>query len=188
MSGKTVPVLALLLLTCSCRDKRFPAPETKEASAAPAVAVRISSPAFAADEFIPAKYTADGPDVSPPLVWEQAPPGTKSFALICEDPDAPRGIWVHWVLYNLPPETTGLPEGIPARETIDPEGRQGINDSGTFGYRGPAPPSGVHRYFFRLYCLDTKLDLTGRVSRQQLLPAMAGHVLARGELMGKYRR
>jgi Raf kinase inhibitor-like YbhB/YbcL family protein len=150
--------------------------------------LRIESAAFENGKPIPPAFTADGKDVSPPLSWSGTPAGTKSLALICEDPDAPRGIWVHWVLYDLPPSLASLPEAIPPRETLSDGARHGRNDFGRWGYGGPAPPSGTHRYFFRLYALDRSLPLPSGASRQEVLRAMEGHVLADGELMGTYSR
>ena len=138
---------------------------------------------------IPAKYTADGQDISPALKWTKAPEGTRSFALICDDPDAPVGTWVHWILYGLPPDTTELPEAVPTTETLDSGARQGLNDFSRVGYGGPAPPRGkAHRYFFRLYALDTEIQLPSKATKQQLLESMKGHVLTEAQLMGTYRR
>ena len=155
------------------------------------MAMEIHSDAFAHEQTIPRRHTADGPDLSPPLAFSAPSEGTKELALIMDDPDAPRGTWVHWVLYGLPPDTPGLPEGVAPTATLsDPPGAvQGINSAGKTGYRGPAPPPGKpHRYFFRLYALDAALDLAPGLTVQQLLKAMEGHVLARGELMGRYAR
>lgn len=152
--------------------------------------LRLTSSAFEHEGMIPRKYTRFGEDVSPPLQWNDPPEGTKSFALICDDPDAPRATpWVHWVIFNIPAQTRQLPEGVPTDKDLPDGSRQGKNDYGDIGYGGPQPPSGTHRYFFRLYALDTTLDLpAGTTTKDQLLKAMVGHVLARGELMGKYSR
>jgi Raf kinase inhibitor-like YbhB/YbcL family protein len=150
--------------------------------------VKVTSEAFDEGGMIPGKYTCDGQDVSPPLSWGSVPEGAKSIALISDDPDAPRGTWVHWVVFNLPPTLKGLPEGIPRKETLDDGGRQGVNDFGRFGYGGPCPPGGTHRYYFKIYILDTSLGLTGRVTKARLLEAMEGHILAEGRLMGRYKR
>ena len=146
--------------------------------------MQLSSSAFKEGDTIPKQHTGDGKDTSPPLAWTGAPQGTKSFAVICDDPDAPRGTWVHWVLFNLPADTRELKEGA------EPKGAtQGKNDFGNFGYGGPAPPKGnPHRYFFKLYALDTMLDLPAGATKAQLVAAMKGHVLAEGQLMGKYQR
>ena len=152
------------------------------------MAMKISSTAFENGGNIPVKYTCDGEDVSPPLSWEGVPQEAVSLALICDDPDAPMGTWVHWVLFNIPPDVKGLPENIPPQPTLDNGAVHGINDFRNYGYGGPCPPGGTHRYFFKLYALDTKLDLKPGATKAQLLDAMEGHVLAQGELMGKYSR
>jgi hypothetical protein len=151
--------------------------------------MNLSSTAFKEGETIPKQHTADGKDTSPPLAWNDAPAGTRSFALICDDPDAPRGTWVHWVLFNLSPQTTHLPEGIPATKSLPDGTRQGTNDFKKVGYGGPAPPPGKpHRYFFKLYSLDTMLNLAEGATKQQLVGAMKGHILGESQLMGKYQR
>jgi len=149
----------------------------------------LTSEAFTQGQPIPPKYTGDGRDISVPLKWADTPPDTQSFALICEDPDAPRGTWTHWVLYNLPAQARELPEGVPAEKTLSDGAMQGKNDFGNVGYGGPAPPRGhPHRYFFKLYALDRKLDLRPGTTLSELLSAMAGHVLAESHLVGSYKR
>jgi Raf kinase inhibitor-like YbhB/YbcL family protein len=151
--------------------------------------ITLESAAFREGETIPREYTGDGKDISPPLRWPAAPEGAKSFALICDDPDAPRGTWVHWVLYNLPGDVREVGPEVPPREVLANGARQGKNDFGRIGYGGPAPPRGKpHRYFFKLYALDRALDLAAGATKDQLLAAMKGHVLAEGQLMGKYGR
>ncbi len=151
--------------------------------------LHLSSPSFAEGDTIPIKQTADGDDRSPELRWSGAPANTKSFALVCEDPDAPRGTWTHWVLFNVPATGTSLAEGVPTEKELPDGARQGKNDFGKIGYGGPSPPKGKpHRYFFKLYALDTKLDLPAGANRQQMLDAIKGHVLAEAQLMGKYGR
>ncbi len=153
------------------------------------VALQITSPAFADGERIPVKHTADGDDVSPELRWGGIPPNTQSLALVCEDPDAPRGTWTHWVLFNLPPDKTTLAEAVSTEKELPDGSRQGKNDFGKIGYGGPSPPRGKpHRYNFKLYALDTKLNLPAGATRQQLLDAIQGHILAEGQLMGLYGR
>ncbi len=144
----------------------------------------LTSTAFAAGEPIPAKYTCDGVNVSPPLAWSDPPAGTQSLALIMDDPDAPAGVWDHWLLFNIPADLRHLPEraGAPAG-SVD-----GKNSWGRTGYGGPCPPRGTHRYFFKLYALDTKLNLPAGANKIQLLRAMEGHVLAQAELMAVYSR
>jgi Raf kinase inhibitor-like YbhB/YbcL family protein len=149
----------------------------------------LASPAFQEAGAIPKQYTGDGRDVSPPLTWAGAPEGTQSFALICEDPDARRKTWVHWIVYNVPATALGLAEGLPREERLADGSSQGVTDFGKIGYGGPAPPPGKpHRYSFKLYALDNRMPNTNRMSRDQLLGAMSGHILAEAHLMGTYGR
>ena len=148
----------------------------------------LTSPSFDAGEMIPSVYTCDGKDLSPALEWTGAPPGTKSFALISDDPDAPVGTWVHWVVWNIPSGVNSLEEDRPKKGSLAGGIRQGTTDFRRLGYGGPCPPSGTHRYYFRLYALDTLLDLPATTTKTRLEEAMKGHVLAQAELMGKYRR
>lgn len=149
---------------------------------------KLTSEAFEEGGLIPAKYTCDGENVSPPLGWSAVPQSTQSLALICDDPDAPSGTWVHWVLYNIPANLTSLHEHIPARSSLDQGMMQGINDFRETGYGGPCPPGGTHRYFFKLYALDTRLELAERLTKDQLLEAIEDHILAEARLMGRYHR
>jgi Raf kinase inhibitor-like YbhB/YbcL family protein len=150
--------------------------------------LQITSSAFSEGEIIPKRYTCDGPDVSPDLAWNGVPEGTESLALICDDPDAPMGTWVHWVLFNIPPGESELPAEIPPDKILASGARHGINDFRKSGYGGPCPPGGTHRYFFKLYALDTVLDLDSSITKDKLEKAMKGHILAEGQLMGKYKR
>lgn len=150
--------------------------------------IKITSSAFEDGGMIPAKYTCDGKDISPPLGWDAVPEGTNGIALICDDPDAPMGTFVHWVLFNLPSETRQLPEGFPDDETLADGTRQGVSDFGKTGYGGPCPPSGTHRYFFKIYALDKKIDIVAVTDKQHLLEAMQDHILGQGQLVGKYKR
>ena len=150
--------------------------------------IKVKSEAFEEGGMIPKKYTCDGEDASPPLSWTGVPEGTEALALICDDPDAPVGTWVHWVIFNIPPDTTGLSENIPPERVLESGARQGRNDFGNIGYGGPCPPRGTHRYYFKLYALDKKVDLEPGVTKDELLKAMEGHVLAEGKLMGRYKR
>ncbi len=144
----------------------------------------ITSSAFGHSAAIPVKYTCDGADVSPPLQWSDPPAGTLSLALIVDDPDAPVGTWDHWILFNLPADTRALPaQATPPGGSLD-----GKNSWGRTGYGGPCPPSGTHRYFFKLYALDTMLDLPAGANKAALLEAMEGHILAQAEMMGTYSR
>jgi Raf kinase inhibitor-like YbhB/YbcL family protein len=150
--------------------------------------LKLTSSAFQSGGTIPKKFTCDGPDVSPALAWSGAP-AAQSFALIMDDPDAPAGTWVHWVLYDLPPDTHDLPEGAAKQEQLPSGAQQGRNDFRKIGYGGPCPPPGKpHRYFFKLYALDAKLNLKAGATKAGLEKAMQGHILAHGELVGRYGR
>ena len=148
----------------------------------------IKSPAFVPGGKIPGKYTCDGMDISPPLTWTSGPEGTKTFALICDDPDAPMGTWVHWVLFNLPADITEFHENVPPEKELESGAKQGMNDFRKIGYGGPCPPGGVHRYFFKLYALDTEINLEAGATKAELLKAMEGHILAEGQIIGRYER
>ena len=153
-----------------------------------AMSFEIRSTAFSDGNEIPKKYTCDGADVSPSLSWKDAPAGTQSFALIADDPDAPAGTWTHWVIWNIPATAASLPEGM---QKVEESGgiRQGRNDFKRMGYGGPCPPPGKpHRYFFKLYALDAKLEMAPGAGKKELERAMKGHVLAQTELKGKYGR
>jgi Raf kinase inhibitor-like YbhB/YbcL family protein len=150
--------------------------------------ITVSTEAFKEGGDIPAEYTCDGRDVSPSLSWKGIPENVKSIALIMDDPDAPVGTFVHWVLFNIPAGTPKLPKGIPRNQTLGDGSSQGMTDFGRVGYGGPCPPRGTHRYYFKVYALDTMLDLPPGATKKQLENAMKGHILATGELMGKYER
>jgi hypothetical protein len=154
------------------------------------MAMQLTSTAFKAGEDIPARYTCDRENVSPPLTWAGAPPETKSFVLIADDPDAPdpkapRTVWLHWIVYNLPASVTSLPEAV---APLPGGAREGVNDFRQVGYGGPCPPIGRHRYFFKLYALNAMLPDLGRATRAQVERAMTGHVLAEAQLMGGYQK
>lgn len=184
----------------ACRSSRTPdeaATSKTERGSAMSIAVKsiavtpiaVTTKAFSPGDAIPKDYTCDGADTSPELSWSGAPSGVQSFALMAEDPDAPVGTWTHWLIWNIPAQNTGLPTGIPKDEFLSDGARQGLNNFRRIGYSGPCPPSGnPHRYFFKLYALDSKLDLKSGANRDALEQAMTGHVLAQGELMGKYGR
>lgn len=146
----------------------------------------LTSPAFDPGAPIPDAYTCDGSNISPELRIQDVPAGTKSLALIVDDPDAPK-VWVHWVLYDLPPNTTRVPEHVRPSRAVPGGGIQGTNDFPAVGYGGPCPPRGTHRYFFKLYALDRKLGLAPGATKEQVLKAMQGHVLGSAELMGTYQ-
>ncbi|PMB21640.1 hypothetical protein CEN40_23925 [Fischerella thermalis CCMEE 5205] len=150
--------------------------------------MHLHSPAFLTGNSIPSQYTCDGDNLSPPLSWDSPPNGTVSFALIMEDPDAPKKTFTHWVVYNLPAHIEYLPEGVVNHATLPGGGVQGKNDFGQLGFGGPCPPSGTHRYFFKLYALDQILDLPPGASKADVIAAMEGHVLEAAELMGRYAR
>jgi Raf kinase inhibitor-like YbhB/YbcL family protein len=153
------------------------------------MALQMTSTAFSAGEMIPKKFTCDGPDVSPQLAWNDPPAGTQSFALTVDDPDAPVGTWVHWVLYDLLASARELPEGVAKQEQLPSGARQGRNDFGKTGYGGPCPPPGKpHRYFFKLYALDGKLNLKAGATKADVERALKGHALGQAELMGRYGR
>jgi len=185
LKNVAVVVVVPVLLFCSCK-------ESEQADLGVVgdkkMDIKITSSAFEEGGLIPPKYTCDGADISPPLQWEAVPEGTKSIALISDDPDAPVGTWVHWVLFNLPAETKDLAENIPPDSTLPNGARQGTTDFGRIGYGGPCPPSGTHRYFFKIYALDTEVDLPAGADKSRLLKAMQGHILGQGQLIGKYKR
>ena len=148
----------------------------------------LKSSAFPEGGSIPRQHTCDGENVSPALSWSGAPERARSFALIVDDPDAPRKTFVHWVVFDLPGHATSLPEGVSPRGSIAAGGAQGINDFGNVGYGGPCPPSGTHRYVFTLYALDEPLKLSGRMTKDDVLRAIEGHVLGQAQLVGRYSR
>jgi Raf kinase inhibitor-like YbhB/YbcL family protein len=149
----------------------------------------ITSPAFQSGQTIPAKYTCEGADTSPPVQWSGVPAEAKSLSLICDDPDAPVGTWVHWVLYDLPVTTAELTEKMSASDKLPNGAKQGLNDFKRVGYGGPCPPPGKpHRYYFKLYALDSVLGLKPRSTKKDLLRAMEGHILAEAQLTGTYQR
>jgi Raf kinase inhibitor-like YbhB/YbcL family protein len=185
MSHTRIATLVLALASLACA--RAPAAEEETT---PMSEINLESSAFAEGESIPTKYTCEGDDVSPPLAWSNVPVGTRSLALIVDDPDAPdpkapKRTWVHWVLYEIPANATGLPEGAAALPTGT---REGVNDWGRASYGGPCPPIGRHRYFFKLYALDASLGDLSEPSKAELEQAMSGHVLAQAELIGTYKK
>ncbi|MHB8204198.1 MAG: YbhB/YbcL family Raf kinase inhibitor-like protein [Desulfomonilaceae bacterium] len=159
-----------------------------ETNGGQAMNIELKSAAFQEGAMIPKVYTCDGQNISPPLSWSGIPAQTKSIALIMDDPDATRGTWVHWVLFNIPPDTKGLPEKTPLSASLANGARHGVNSWPKLGYGGPCPPSGIHRYYFKIYALDLVLPQQPGMTKAQLLKAMEGHILAQGRLMGKYTR
>ena len=153
------------------------------------VSIEVTSAAFTNGSPIPTEHTCDGDDRSPPLSWSGVPSETRSIALISDDPDAPGRTWVHWVLYAIQSDVSELPAGVPGRDTLDSGARHGVNDFGRREYGGPCPPrGGPHRYFFKLYALDTEIGLGPGATKEALEQEMQGHILAQGELMGRYER
>ncbi len=174
-----VGLLSLALASCALPGRRG-APELPEAP----VTMSLTSPAFAEGAAIPLRFTCDGEDRSPPLTWSDPPEGTRALALVMDDPDAPGGVFTHWLVYDLPADARSLAEG-----ELPGGGKQGENDFGRIGYGGPCPPRGEqHRYRFAIYALDAPLDLPPGARRAAVLEAIAGHALARGVLTGTYRR
>lgn len=147
--------------------------------------MQLKSSAFSTNSLIPAKYTCNGQDISPPLSWDEPPPGTQSLVLIVDDPDAPVGTFVHWVVYNLPPDLQELPEHTTAKNLVK-GALQGENDFDRTGYGGPCPPSGTHRYFFKLYAIDRHLTLREGATKAEVFNAIEDHILASAELVGRY--
>jgi len=186
-----IPILVSLVILCAaCGPSRTEQAEhiATSAEGGEAMAFDLRSTGFSHGEMMPSRYTCDGDDISPALEWDDPPAGTQSLALIMDDPDAPLGTWVHWVLYNIPAEARSLGEAVPADAELSDGSRHGRNSWGRLGYGGPCPPSGTHRYVFRLYALDTTLDLDAGADKQELLRSMEGHILAKGELIGRYQR
>jgi Raf kinase inhibitor-like YbhB/YbcL family protein len=186
-------------LLCSCSNKsptgsQHVANANNEAT--PKMEITITSTAFTEGGMMPKQYTCDGQNISPPLAWSGMPRNAKTLALICDDPDAPSKTWVHWVLYDLPlingqlgtVSSEELPENVPPQEKLGRGGKQGTNDFKQIGYGGPCPPSGAHRYFFKLYALDAETSLNPGATKDQLLKAMEGHIVAQGQLIGIYKR
>jgi Raf kinase inhibitor-like YbhB/YbcL family protein len=178
--GSILSAVALLLL---------PILTSHAADPPPRATLNITSSGFPAEGMMPAKYGCEGANASPALSWTGVPAGAKSLVLICDDPDAPGGTWVHWVLFNLPANTSALAEKVDTAPMLPSGARQGVNDFGKIGYSGPCPPPGKpHHYFFKLYALDIRLGLKPGATKKELLQAMDGHIVGEGLLMGKYQR
>ena len=178
-------MLVLLVAVGACVQDQSDQPTLETAG----LALEVTSSAFKHEGDIPTPYTCDGEDRSPPLSWSEPPQDTRSLALICDDPDAPAGTWDHWVLYNIPAAARSLPEGVQPGATVDGVGTHGTNSWRNLGYGGPCPPPGSeHRYYFKLYALDTALALDVGADKEDVDQAMEGHILAQGQLMGRYAR
>jgi Raf kinase inhibitor-like YbhB/YbcL family protein len=184
MKQGLLSLLAVYVLLGACSSRVSPGIQ----KGAQAMEIQVTSAAFKEGESIPEVYTCDGQNIPPPLAWSGIPKEAKALALICDDPDAPIGVYVHWVLYNLPATVKELPAGVPKEAKPSPGGVQGANGSRQTGYTGPCPPSGTHRYYFKLYALGSELALKPGASAQDLQKAMEGHILAQGQLMGRYKR
>ena len=185
-------LLAMIMAACApAATAESDPPATSETpSTEVTMSLALTSDAFANGQSIPAKYSCVGRNISPALAWNDPPAGTQSFALIVDDPDAPMGTWVHWVLFNIPAAARNLPEDLPVTgKNMDPNAIYvGKNSSGNIGYDGPCPPSGTHRYYFKLYAVDTTLNLLPGASKEQVLKEMEGRILAQGELMGTFSK
>jgi Raf kinase inhibitor-like YbhB/YbcL family protein len=184
----SVAVITLLLIGCTSRPQPVAQQPAADKPNDNSGGIKLTSSAFKEGQPIPATYTCKGVNISPPLEWSGVPKTARTIAVIADDPDAPSGIWVHWVLYNLPADNIGLVENLPATERLKAGGFQGKNDSGKIGYDGPCPPSGTHRYFFKIYALDAELPLKAGATKAEVEKAMAGRVVAQGQLMGTYGR
>ena len=181
MKSWSLFVIGLTLVLASCSPTEQTLPEET-------MSMTLTSLAFTQGNPIPARYTCTSEDISPPLSWDMPPSGTQSLALIMDDPDAPGGTWVHWVIYNIPTSTRSLRENVPYDTKPTDGSLQGKNSWGKLGYGGPCPPSGTHRYFFKLYALDTVLELKSGANKSVLLTAMEDHILGYAELMGTYKK
>ncbi|MDX1664198.1 MAG: YbhB/YbcL family Raf kinase inhibitor-like protein [Candidatus Promineifilaceae bacterium] len=185
-----IAATALLLLLSAfigCTAEEDQLAEVEETEVVAVNLLTLRSPAFTEGDFIPPQYTCDGADIAPPLTWHDLPSDVESYALIVDDPDAPGGTWTHWIVYNIPPEVEEFPEDL-SSEHEPALGVEGVNSWGESGYRGPCPPEGEHRYFFKLFALNTVLDLEAGADRDAVLEAINGHILAEGQLMGVYER
>jgi Raf kinase inhibitor-like YbhB/YbcL family protein len=165
-----------------------PSPQAAAQNGGDKMTIKVTSTAFSDGQMIPKKYTCDGENVSPPLAWVGVPANAKSISLIADDPDAPGKTWVHWVVYDLPTSVTSLPESVAKAEQLPGGGKQGTNDFKKIGYGGPCPPSGTHRYYFKLYALNAETSLKPGATKEQLQQAMEGNIIAQGQLLGRYKR
>jgi Raf kinase inhibitor-like YbhB/YbcL family protein len=188
MLASCAPAVAVTVTPQAATSQSSTASETLSVEAS--MSLELTSDAFANGQSIPAKYACTGRNISPALTWNDPPAGTQSFALIMDDPDAPMGTWVHWVLFNIPADRRGLEEDLPVTgKNVDPNAIfVGKNSSNNIAYDGPCPPSGTHRYYFKLYALDTQISLLPGATKEQVLREMEGHILAQGELMGTFSK
>jgi Raf kinase inhibitor-like YbhB/YbcL family protein len=185
MRGKFILIIsAIVVIAFGFSDKFFfnCKPDTNMTK------LTVTSKAFNDTTFVPTQYTCDAENVSPPLSWTKGSDSTKTYALICDDPDATSKVWVHWVLFNIPSTVTDLPENIPAEKTVLQGAMQGTNDMGDIGYSGPCPPGGTHHYYFKVYAPDCELSLTAGATKSEVEKAINDNVLSEGVLIGKYKR
>jgi Raf kinase inhibitor-like YbhB/YbcL family protein len=189
--SQAITLLLLMLLVAGCATRPQVSAQNSASTSTPQTtggSIKLTSTAFKEGEPIPRQHTCDGVNVSPSLEWSGVPKSAKTLVIFADDPDAPSGIWVHWVLYNLPADNIGMVENLPATDELKAGGFQGKNDFGKIGYGGPCPPSGTHRYFFKIYALDSELPLKAGATKAEVEKAMEGHVVAQGQLMGTYRK
>jgi len=185
----SIALLMMFAVACAKQPTATkPNPPTTQTPPGTTAAIKLTSSAFTEGQPIPRQYTCSGINISPPLEWTGIPKSAKTIAIVADDPDAPGGTWVHWVIYNLPADIIGMVENLPATEDLKGGGFLGKNDFEKIGYGGPCPPSGTHRYFFKIYALDTELPLKAGATKAEVEKAMAGHVVAQGQLMGTYNR
>jgi Raf kinase inhibitor-like YbhB/YbcL family protein len=187
---KNIFLFFFIIIFFSCQNKNselIPKEQTTKQEGRK-TEMKISSSSFKEGEMIPSKYTCDGDNISPHLTWISYPENTISFAIISDDPDAPAGDWVHWVVYNIPTSVNELKENFPKDKTFENGTKQGTTDFGRTGYDGPCPPNGTHRYYFKLYALDIPINKDAGMTKQELLKAMEGHIVAEVQLIGKYKR
>ena len=184
----SIALMMMFAVACTKPASTTQNPPTIETPQATTAALKLTSFAFAENQPIPPQYTCSGINISPPLEWMGIPKSSKTLAIIAEDTDAPGGTWAHWVVYNLPADTIGMVENLPSTEDLKGGGFQGKNDFEKIGYGGPCPPSGTHRYYFKIYALDNELPLKAGATKADVEKAMSGHILAQAQLMGTYRK
>lgn len=175
-----------ILTICACKGSKTAYADVNDKEVA--MTLKVTSPAFTNGGAIPTVYSCDSDDISPQIDWTAGPEGTKSYVLICHDPDAPVGDWVHWVMYNIPADVTNIPQNVPSEDVLENGAVHGKNSWGNHEYGGPCPPGGTHRYFFKIFALDTLPDEEPGMTRKEVENAMEDHILAQGELMGTYAR
>ena len=187
---KAVAIAAIMMFAVACAKQPTATTSTQPGTQATQSATRgikLVSRAFTEGQTIPRQYTCNGINISPPLEWTGLPKSAKTIAIIADDPDAPAGTWVHWVIFNLPADTLGMVENVPATEDVAGGGLQGKNDFQKIGYGGPCPPSGTHRYFFKIYAVDGELPLKAGATKSEVEKASEGHIVGQAQLMGTYR-